>query len=128
MGPLHRKLWSFAGVVVLVLAAGGAGWAFLQAQHAKDISDPDRARQRGEPIPVRTEQVTQSEVEEVIGATALTDPSEVASIRVGASHGLAQSALVLKSVHVREGDHLTKGQLLFALDEAPFRDVQKQKE
>jgi RND family efflux transporter MFP subunit len=128
MGPLHRKLWSFAGVVALVLAAGGAGLAFLQAQHAKDISDPDRARQRGEPIPVRTERVTQSEVEDVIGATVLTDPSEVAIIRVGASHGLTQSALVLKSVNVREGDHVTKGQLLFALDDAPFLEVQKQKE
>src|SRR5207248_2953969 len=111
----------------LVMAAAGAGWAFLQAQHAKDISDPDRARQRGEPIPVRTEPVTQSTVEDVIGATALTDPFEVASIRVGASHGLAQSALVLKSVYVREGDHVAKGQLLFVVDDAPYSDVQKQK-
>ena len=78
MGPLQRKLWTLAGVVALVLATAGAGLAFLQAQHAKDISDPDRARQRGEPIPVRTERVTQSEVEDVVGATALTDPSAVA--------------------------------------------------
>src|SRR5437899_3056698 len=81
MGRLRRTLLYVVAAVGLVMAAAGAGWAFLQAQHAKDISDPDRARQRGEPIPVRTEPVTQSTVEDVIGATALTDPSEVASIR-----------------------------------------------
>jgi HlyD family secretion protein len=124
----YSKWWSVVGAIALVLAAAGAGWAFLQAQHAKDISDPDRARQRGEPIPVRTERVTQSEVEDVVGATLLTDPCEVAMIRVGASQGLAQSALVLKSVRVREGDQVAKGQLLFTIDDAPFQEVQKQKE
>jgi RND family efflux transporter MFP subunit len=128
MGSLRNKLIYVLGVFGLVLAAAGASWAFLQAQHAKDISDPDRARQRGEPIPVRTERVTQTQVEDVIGATAITDASEVGSIRVGSSHGLAQSALVLKAVQVREGDYVKKGQVLFLLEDGPFLEVQKQKE
>ena len=38
------------------------------------------------------------------------------------------SALVLKSVRVREGDQVAKGQLLFTIDDAPFQEIQKQNE
>src|SRR5437764_3537080 len=80
-----RKL---VGGVLLCLAACGVSWFYAQAYFAKGLSDPERARLEGRPIPVRTDHVTESVMEKVVGATAISVPSEIVNIRIGPSRGI----------------------------------------
>lgn len=125
--PGRRWFWSAGGVVAISAVLG----LFLRADHAKDLADPDRARREGRPIPVRTERVREGPIEEVVGATAVTVPSATAVIRVGPSRGLnlsaPQSEIVIKAVHVREGERVTHGQVLFDLDDEVYRAVVRQR-
>lgn len=125
----HRFLVYLAGAAVLV---GGAGWIVLQAREAKRRADPAVARRSGQPIPVRTAVVTEAPVEIVVGATAVTIPSETAPIRVGVSRGLSSgtpiSDIVVKAVHVKDGDRVEKGQLLFELEDDLIRMFAQQRE
>ena len=78
------KNWAWALVVVAVmLALAGTALVYRKAQRIQALGDPEQARRQGRPIPVRTVQVREGEVEQVIGATAVTAPSETASIRIG---------------------------------------------
>lgn len=129
-----QLLWGKAGLgLLLVVLIGGASLAvFRKADHAKDMVDPIRARNQGRPIPVRTALVAESEVEQVIGATAVTIPSATAVVRIGASRGLnasnPDSDIVLKSVRVHDGERVRAGQVLFELEDTVFQEVVQQKE
>jgi HlyD family secretion protein len=111
----------------LILALAGSLWYFLEARRTRARVDPERARREGRPIPVRTARVEQVDLEEVIGATALTVPANSATIQVGYSNGFLQSDVVIKAVHVQEGDRVSPGQVLFEVDDKAFRALVRQR-
>jgi RND family efflux transporter MFP subunit len=61
----------------------------------------------------------------------VTIPSAAAALRIGASHGLnpsvPESDLVVKAVHVQEGDQVEAGQVLVELVDDVFRQVVRQR-
>lgn len=120
--------WQAAGLVLLLLATAGAAWAYLRVDRARDHADPERARRKGLPIPVRTAVVTDMEIDEPIGGTAMTAPSQVATIQIGASRGFnwVVSDIRLKAVNVWSGAPVRKGQVLFEVAEELFSEVVKQ--
>jgi multidrug efflux pump subunit AcrA (membrane-fusion protein) len=122
----------WGGGVGLAVALVGVLALVMRARRAKDLMDPERARRQGRPIPVRTADVTYDAVEQVIGATAITTPAETAQVGIGPSRGLALgnpvSHIVIKAVHVKEGDQVQPGQVLFELDNEVFALVVKQKQ
>jgi RND family efflux transporter MFP subunit len=84
---------------------------------AKDVSDPERTRAKGKPTPVRTALVSEAQVEQIVGATAMTVPSETIPIVIGESAKYLVSEVRLRDVHVREGDFVHKGDLLFVQED-----------
>lgn len=126
-----RRLFNRRTLAVVLLAAGvtATGWVYSRANHAMNLEDPDRARRQGRPIPVRTTVVTQTEVEQVIGATALTTESSQAVIRaLSPSGSLNTTDVIIRAVHVREGDRVSRGQLLFEIDDTLLRRAVRQNE
>jgi len=116
--------WSFAGFTLLLVGLAISGWIYWKSQEARAQSDPERARRDGRPIPVRTAQVQSRQIDDVIGATAVTAPSRMAPIRVAASRRAMTAqpeGLRIKAVHVASGDAVTKGQLLMELEDHLFR-------
>lgn len=114
------------GAVVLV--AVGVAWVGVMARQHRTHAVPHRARAAREPIPVRTAIATQETVEQRIGATGITVPSETASIWVGPGVGLRDSQVIVRAVHVVEGQQVTSGQLLFELDDELFAQAVKRQE
>jgi RND family efflux transporter MFP subunit len=127
---LFGRRW--VGLLVVAAAIGGVGWIFLQARQARRQADPASARQNGKPIPVRTALASEGPVEIVVGATAVTAPSETANIRIGPSRDLSSNSpacdINVKAVHVREGDRVTKGQLLAEIDDEVLGQILRQRE
>ena len=95
---------------------------------AKNRAMASRARRIGEPIPVRTDVVMKQTVEELIGATIVTEPSEVASIWVGPGVGFTDVRVTMVAVKVEEGQRVERGQLMFELEDELFSLTVKQKE
>jgi RND family efflux transporter MFP subunit len=123
---LHRNRWLIGAGMAIALS--GTGGVYLQAKHALDQADPAHARRAGRPIPVRTAQVTRSEVDQVVGGTAVTEPSLSAVIQIGTDDTFSSAELVVKAVHMHEGDFVRKGQVLLELDESFFAQVLKRQE
>jgi RND family efflux transporter MFP subunit len=123
---LRVTLWS-----LLVLGLIGVFLAYRAEHNAKVLADPAYARAVGQPIPVRTAMVEEQDVEQVIGATAVSAASETAIIRIGASRELSANSpvsdIVIKKVHAYEGDFVRRGQVLYEIDNEVFQQVVKQK-
>lgn len=125
------KRWLAGFVVVPVLA--GSAFFLLYARHAKGLTDPAQARREGRPLPVRTAYVEEKELDLTIGATAVTIPSFTSVIRIPPTGGLAVryvppvTDMVIKAVHVQEGEYVRKGQLLFETDHEFFQKVLEQR-
>jgi RND family efflux transporter MFP subunit len=117
----------FRAAVLVLAVLGPTVGLFLQAQHAQDLSDPERARRQGKPMPVRTTLVADQEIEEVVGATALTYASDFAPVQLGPSRrfntGAPNCDLLLKKVYVHEGDVVRQDQVLFELDDSLLRKM-----
>ncbi len=122
--------WPWACGLLIVLA--GAVWAYRQADHARALTDPQRARKEGRPIPVRTAQVTEGQFEQVIGATAVTNASQTLSVLLTSNRDLSTTGpvadLVIKAVHVHEGDRVKPGQVMFELEDDVFQRIVRQRE
>jgi RND family efflux transporter MFP subunit len=116
MFAVARKKW-FWGALFFGATLGAALWMYYQGRVARDLADPGRARQRGEPIPVRTVQVVEQAVEEVVGGTATTIPSETAVLQIGVGEAAGLSGLVVREVKVKDGTYVRKGGLLFQLED-----------
>jgi RND family efflux transporter MFP subunit len=119
-----RRPWSIAGFALLLAGLAVSGWMYWKAQDARAQSDPEKARRDGRPIPVRTAPVESRQIDDVIGATAVTAPSRLAPIRVAASRRALTAqpeGLRIKAVHVASGDSVAKGQLLLELEDHLFR-------
>jgi len=132
------RVRSFSPIKVLGLAAaaviaGGIFFVFIQGKQAKDRTDPAAARAAGRPIPVRTDSVREVDTDIVVGATAVTMPSFGSVIRVPPTGGLsvryvpAVTDMVIKAVHVEEGQFVRKGQLLFETDHEFYAQVLEQR-
>jgi RND family efflux transporter MFP subunit len=119
-------------VCLLGLAAGGVLLVVLKTMAAKDMAEPERARKKGKPIPVRTETVKESRVEEVLGATAVTQPYRSVAIELGPSRNVISQSpttnVALRTLHVRDGDRVRAGQLLAELDDRLYRESMKQQQ
>jgi len=124
-----KRLWGGAAVV---LALAAILWLYLEASAARSMTDPDTARKLGQPIPVRTAYVTEAEIDAVIGATAVTIPSELANVRIGPSRGMSQNSpvsdIVVKHLHIQEGTYVEQGQVLVEMEDQVIQEVLKQKE
>lgn len=124
-GQWRRWLAGAIGLLAIVVI----GWFFLRARAAKGMVDPELARREGRPIPVRTALAEDADVETVIGATAITLPSFTAAIRIPPTGGLSiryvppVTDMVVKAVHVQEGDYVLKDQLLFETDIELYKEV-----
>jgi RND family efflux transporter MFP subunit len=136
-GPseLKRKpsRWRRAGIVLLVLLLGGGmAGLYLQARRARNLADPQKARKHGQPIPVRTASVTRSLIDQVIGGTGRTYPSQDSTIQFGQSRDLSTYApfgpLILQKLQVHEGDFVRVGQVLYELSVYNFPAFVKQQE
>lgn len=91
-------------------------------------SIPEHARRREMPVPVRTDVVAEQTVEEVIGATAETEASEIASIWSGLGLVLKELPVVVKAVHVEGGEFVEKNEVMIELEDELFLQAVKQKE
>jgi membrane fusion protein, multidrug efflux system len=109
---------------VLIVATIGVGALTVYARRALHVWDPDKARDHGLPIPVRTVAVEESTIDETVGATAVTVPSESASLRVVTS----STPKELKAVNVRLGSEVKKGDLLFEFHEEIFSQMVKERQ
>lgn len=132
MARQYSKKWFWA--VLLAIALVVVVWVFRQANRAKDETDVIAARREGRPIPVRTALVEEKEVEQVVGATALTMPSFTSVIRIPPSGGLAVryvppvTDMIMKTVSVQEGEYVQKGAPLFEANVEFFKKVVEQRE
>jgi membrane fusion protein, multidrug efflux system len=109
---------------VLILATVSVGGLTVYARRALRHWDPEKARDHGLPIPVRTVSVEESTIDETVGATAVTMPSESASLRVVTSNTPKE----LKAVNVRLGSEVKSGDLLFEFHEDIFIQQVKERE
>ncbi len=115
----RRVTWVLALLVIV-------GIAFVvKVVLSRNKASPAYARSHGLPIPVRTAPVERRSIEKMIGATAVTMPSERLPIRAGIhprlslEEGASSSAwLVVKTVQVRPGDEVHAGDVLVELDDS----------
>ena len=125
-----RRATSYRMVAILVLPLvfGTAAWVSLRAHQARDHAVPRRARANQLPMPVRTVAVVQQDQVDLIGATAITEASETASIWFGVGVGLRDTGVRIKAMHVVEGQHVQQGQLLAELEDDLFVQAVKRQE
>jgi multidrug efflux pump subunit AcrA (membrane-fusion protein) len=131
MAGIPRKLMFWSLAVVLLLATVGVGGIFLQARRAQHLPDPAYQRRKGEPIPVRTALVTDTESDQVIGATCLTAPSSTAAIRLGQLRGFSVlnpvGLPIVKKLHAKEGDPLKQGDIILEMEDRGFQETMAQR-
>jgi len=112
-------IWKFVLTLVLVCVIVVVCGLTVIARQRLRTWDPERARDRNLPIPVRTVHVSEGRIDEAIGATAVTVPAESATIRVVQGSTVRE----LIKVHARLGSPVKAGQVLFEFDPALFSQV-----
>jgi multidrug efflux system membrane fusion protein len=96
--------------------------AFLGAascDNRRSTDPPPGGRQGAGPVPVVTARVATREMPVTLGAVGTVEASSMVDIR-------AQVTGQLSAIHFREGQDVTAGTLMFALDERPFRAALQQ--
>ena len=112
--------WKFFFTFVLMCVIVVVGGLTVKARFQRLPKwDAEKARERGEPIPVRTVQVSEGRSEESIGATAVTVPAESATIRVVQGSTVRE----LKIVHVKLGSPVKAGQVMFEFHQDLFKQA-----
>lgn len=127
-----RRLLAVVGAAAVVAAAAAAVfWVYRQADRARDLSDPARARRENRPIPVRTARVGETQAEMVVGGTVVTAPSQTVLLRAGLGRiklSDPTAEIVVGAVHAVEGNAVRRGQLLFELQDRAARQIVKHRE
>lgn len=117
-GQLFRK-WALGGAVILVIAAGWWWWPGTRGADATATS----ARSASTPVSVTTALVTLQDLPVTVIANGSVVALQAVDIR-------AQVASVIQSIHINEGQSVSKGDLLFVLDarteEANLRKAEAQ--
>jgi multidrug efflux pump subunit AcrA (membrane-fusion protein) len=128
MSRLLRLRWLLIGLLFAAFIASGL--LFKRARDYLKVWDPARARNLHNPVPVRTTFVSDSQIDEYIGCTGLTYPSQQESIQLGPSKGLSAlaplSEIAIKVIHVHEGDYVKKGQLLWEMEDKYIIEAREQ--
>ena len=117
-------LGNTAWIVSFGIGFAATGYFMLESRELRNHSTPERARRNHLPLPVRTVSVVESKSSKIIGATCVTLPSQEVAVRSGASRGLhlfagtsiARPGIPISAVHVKEGQRVNKGQLIFELE------------
>ncbi len=107
------------GTLFVVCVFAGAVYLQLQSRELQRKWDPKLARKHDEPIPVRTVNVEEREVSQVVGGTAVTEASATAIISSVPRDQQIPDRLVL-SVPVQEGGEVRKGDTLMTFEEELF--------
>ena len=120
-----KKGWVILGVMVAV-SAGIAGWWYYtknssvttttakNAEPAKAAKKGRRGKGPGGPLVVRAERARIQPMPVVIDTIGTIEAEQSVAVR-------AQVSGVLEAVNFREGDNVKQGQLLFRIDQRPFR-------
>ncbi|MFO8142624.1 MAG: biotin/lipoyl-binding protein, partial [Marinobacter sp.] len=96
MAPAHRRWPKRFGLVVLLAVAAGSGWGYFQ-------------NGTGTTPTVNTVDVTRGDIQQLVSATGVLEPSNY--VDVG-----AQVSGQLESIHVRVGQTVSEGDLLAEID------------
>ncbi len=110
--------WTAGTLTLLVLIVIVGLWQ-TKARDAMRRWDPEKARQHGLPIPVRTIAVQEEQAGGLVGSTAVTLPSETATLVVSPGN-TDIVARKLTEVHVSEGSSVSRDQILFEFDKELF--------
>jgi len=114
--PMKKPM--LAWIVLAVVVAAGSGYAFMRGSPAADgsavaggaaASTPAASGAGGPPISVTTVAVQMRDVSVLLDATGTVSALNSVDIR-------PQIASTISKVHIREGQFVTAGQLLFTLD------------
>jgi membrane fusion protein (multidrug efflux system) len=116
-----------AGLLLLACVTVGVAMWQLRARDAMKAWDPDVARSKNAPLPVRTVKVDTKELEETIGGTAVTFPAETATISIPLSSSQATDREV-KQVNARQGTVVKKGDVLVTFEPTIFQQTVKQRQ
>lgn len=120
-----KKGWIIVGVV-FVISVGIAGWWYYAkkssvAPTTEKPGEPAKAAKKGRrgkgpggPLVVRAERVRIQPMPVVIDTIGTIEAEQSVALR-------AQVSGVLEAVNFREGDNVKQGQLLFRIDQRPFR-------
>ena len=116
-----RRRWPWAAVIVVALVAGGAWWWTDSSKK----QDAQAARRPAGAITVTTARVETRDVPVKIKANGTVTALQSVDLR-------AQVTSTVSQVHIREGQNVAKGDLLFSLDaraeEANLKKAQAQVE
>ncbi len=115
-----------AGLLLLGCAVVAVGAWQLQARDALTAWDPDAARDRDQPLPVRTVRVEERELDETIGGTAVTMPAQTATISIPISSSAAADWQV-RQVAVGPGSTVNQGDVLLTFEPALFEQTVRQR-
>jgi membrane fusion protein (multidrug efflux system) len=116
-----------AGLLLLCCAVVSVGMWQLKARDAMVAWDPDAARAKNKPLPVRTVKVETKDLEETVGGTAVTYPAETATIMIPLSSSQVVDREV-KQVNAHPGSVVKKGDVLVTFEPALFDLTVKQRQ
>jgi multidrug efflux system membrane fusion protein len=118
-----KKGWLIFAAAVAVAAGGGGWWYYAKNSAATTAETPaaagksarrGRGKGSGGPLVVRVERARIQPMPVVIDAIGTIEAEQSVAVR-------AQVSGVLEAVTFREGDNVKAGQLLFRIDQRPFR-------
>jgi RND family efflux transporter MFP subunit len=101
----HRRRWPWALVIAVALLAGGAWWWTDSSKK----QDAQAARRPAGAIPVTTIKVEARDVPVKLKVNGAVTPLQSVELR-------AQVTSTVREMHIREGQTVRKGDLLFSLD------------
>jgi membrane fusion protein (multidrug efflux system) len=115
------------GIGLLLLAmVGTAAWQ-MRAHQAMVAWDPTSARNANQPLPVRTVKVEKHDIQEMIGGTAVTMPSRIATITIPMSSSEVADREV-KSVQYWPGSAVKQGETLLEFEPALYQQVVRERD